>query len=176
MKTKAKTADSITLEKLTTLCNLKRSRIYQLSQEGRIPAPVRGVFTMPEVIQKLFAYYQSDFEAIARERLLHLRATRLIAERQNAIAQGEADRTLMATEDVEAMLKIITDCLERIPGRLASETGISGEASNRLQTIIDEARMDAEARLKEHCKDFPEHLDLTETKTERQNSDEKTEN
>ena len=102
---------------------------------------------MPATIQALFRLYQADAASIARERLLKLAAQRKLVERKERIAAAIERQTYVETEYHTGFLKMIVQALENVPGRAASQLGLTSQQAVGLRDLIDDIRRDSWAEI-----------------------------
>lgn len=138
---------TIPADELATFANLTARRLNQLANEGKIPTATRGQFPMPATIQALFRLYQADAASIARERLLKLAAQRKLVERKERIAAAIERQTYVETEYHTGFLKMIVQALENVPGRAASQLGLTSQQAVGLRDLIDDIRRDSWAEI-----------------------------
>lgn len=117
MKTTTK-PETVGSRELAAMVNLTERRLRQLSQEKRIPAPVRGQWPMPDTIQKLFHYYQSSSEEYAREKVLKLSAQR---KRQEVALAREEGKSVLKSDVAQAITRIIGPARHQLESKLIGE-------------------------------------------------------
>jgi hypothetical protein len=148
-----KSPSLISVSTLATLAGLSARRIEQLINEGVLPSTVEhGELPFEQALIALFRHFRSDRESLAQERLLKLKAQRIRAERINEEEQSVRTKRWMESGLHFAVIRLVTDILERVPERAQAELGLTSQATVALRRLIDEARTSAAAAVR----DFPQ--------------------
>ena len=154
-----KKINRITVEKLASLANLTKRRIWQLVEDKHLPPLKEGRLPLPDAITRLFAFYQRDGDELRRERLILCAAQRRLKEQELSFEQGK----FILKDEHNAILSglgtltwgTVCECVERsLLEKLEQQLAALDLPPETLAKILAKAREDHFAAVDQMQRNF----------------------